>query len=65
MFIMQIYFTSQLPFLTKRNAELAWGVVLLSGPTIYSPYCDPRVAPVLSLDLDTFKVHVKEFLLVQ
>ena len=31
---------SQLYFLANRNAELAWGnVVLLSGPTVYSVYC--------------------------
>ena len=53
MFIMQVL-ASQLPFLANRNAELAvpplfWPdncikigghVALLSGPTVYTLYCD-------------------------
>ena len=56
MFIMQVL-ASQLPFLANRNAELAvpplfWPdtcikigghVALLSGPTVYTLYCDRSI----------------------
>ena len=59
MFIMQVL-ASQLPFLANRNAELAvpplfWPdtcikigghVALLSGPTVYTLYCDVSVTAV-------------------
>ena len=67
MFIMRVL-ARQVPFLTKRNAELAvpplfWPVncikieghvALLSGPTI--PYTVPGVYAITSLNLNGFEV---------